>query len=315
MALTRFNERFQVPEAALSVMDQIVDPQEILLIESMEHESFTVSEVHHTLRMKNGDLWTIDRVSSLLDSAYKRGVIQWVDETKTQYKIGSFYTRLDIFAISESLSYRALPRKTQVALDKWYFESYLKRLAPDSSTPTADQVVTLEEAKDYLHSTTAQIWLNKCDCRTLAGNCDFPTDVCISFRGGINTFSHRGWSKPITKEQAREVLERADKAGLIHTINPGGICNCCVDCCYLFRAQRVRQSHPDWPAALSIAVFHRGTCVSCGICTKRCLFGVFEQNHQVIQYHPERCRGCGLCGECCPAGAIQIVKKGKEPWA
>jgi len=311
MASTQFNERFQVPKVALTIIDQIVNSQEILLIESLEQESFTAAEAYPVLQARSGELWTINRVNALLHSAYKRGVIQWVDENQTNYKIGSFYTRLDIFAISEPDSYRALPRQTQVALDKWYFESYLNRLAPGAAVPTADRVVTLSQAKDYLDSITGQIWLNRCDCRTLAGNCDLPADVCISFRSGVNTFSHRGWSTPVTKEQAQEVLERADQTGLIHTVNPGGICNCCDDCCYLFRAQRVRQSNPTWPAALFIAVFNPDSCAGCGLCATRCHFGAFEQNDGVVQYYPNRCRGCGLCSETCPANAIRIVERRK----
>jgi MinD superfamily P-loop ATPase containing an inserted ferredoxin domain len=310
MASTQFNERFEVPEAALAVVDQIVNGQEILLIESLEQDFFTAAEARQALQTGTGDLWMMDRVNALLTSAYQRGVIQLADETQTRYKIGSFYTRLDIFAISEPDSYLALPREIRIALDQWYFESYLNRLAPGSPAPTADQVVTLRQAKDYLDSISGQIWLNRCDCRTLAGNCDLATDVCISFRSGINTFSHRGWSTPVTKEQAKKVLERADQAGLIHTVNPGGICNCCGDCCYLFRAQRARQSNPVWPAAPSIAAFHPESCADCGLCIERCHFEAFERKDGTIQYHPDLCRGCGLCSETCPAGAIDIVERG-----
>ncbi len=310
MASTRFNKRFQVPEAAIPVIDRMVDPQEILLIESLAFETFTPAEARQALEVATGAVWTIDQVDPLLHNAYRRGVIQSVDETQTQFAIGSFYTRLDIFAISEPDSYLALPRQTQIALDQWYFDAYLAKLSSDSSVPSGDQVVPLAEAIAYLDSTNDPIWLNRCDCRTLAGNCALPTAVCISFRKGVNTFSHRGWSKPLTKEQGRAVLEGADQAGLVHTINPGGICNCCSDCCYLFRAQRARQSRRVWPVSRSIAVFHQNYCVGCGRCVDRCPFGAFRPTDQGIRYDPEHCRGCGLCRESCPAGAIDIIQKG-----
>jgi ferredoxin len=308
--ITKFSERFQVPEVALAIIDQIVNRQEFLLVESLDHEYFTVAQVSQALQTATGDPWPMDQVNALLDSAYQRGVIQFEDQTQARYQLGSFYTRLDIFAISEPDSYQALPRQTQIALDKWYFEAYLNRLASESSTPTADQVVTLAQAVDYLDSITGQIWLNRCDCRTLAGNCDLPTDVCISFRSGINTFSHRGWSTPLTKKQAKTVLERADQSGLVHTINPGGICNCCNDCCYLFRAQQVRNSHPAWPTTLGIAQFKPESCVGCGLCLQRCPFGAFGLTDGSVCYDPELCRGCGLCSKTCPAGALEIVKRG-----
>lgn len=309
MATTEFCKRFEVPEAALAVIDQIVNRQEMQLIEALEQDRFTASEAHQALQAASGEPWPMERVDALLQTAYQRGIVQYEDETLTRYKVGSFYSRLDIFAISEPEAYRALPRQTQIALDQWYFAAYLGRLAPGVAAPTGDQIVPLAQAMEHLDSVRGPIWLNRCDCRTLAGNCDLPTQVCISFRNGINTFSHRGWSAPLTKEQAKAVLERADRAGLIHTVNPGGICNCCGDCCYLFRAERARDSQPAWPARPWIAAFRPEACRNCGLCIKRCHFGAFERVAGTVQYYPDRCRGCGLCRETCPAGAIDIVKR------
>ena len=82
-----------------------------------------------------------------------------------------------------------------------------------------------------------------------------PTDTCVTYKDGINSFVDRGLSKKISKEEAKEVVRRADAAGLMHTAGMGGICNCCGDCCYLFRAQKRRKSTGVWPAAKHRFVF------------------------------------------------------------
>lgn len=306
--MNRFIAIFEIPQAALPIIEQILRPDEILLIEALGCESFNALEAKSALEKLDGNHWTTEKTELLLAQAYKRGVTLAEDETLTRYKIGTFYGRLDVFAITESETYLAFPRETQIALDNWYFDAYLTRLGDDEK-PSEDQIVTLQQTLDYIDTVDRQIWHNRCDCRTLAGYCDKPTNTCLSFRNGINTVPHRGWSKPVTKEEAKEIVKRANEQGLMQTINPNGICNCCGDCCYLFRAQKARGSEKSWPAAEAIASLDENVCISCGLCEQRCHFQAFSFDGGHISYHAERCRGCGLCAETCPALAITMSKR------
>lgn len=308
MNMDRFISRFEVPKAAISVIEKFIYPEEILLIEALSSESFTNNDAKECLEVSTGVKWPDIKLELFLQNAYKRGIILLEDENYKNFRIGNFYGRLDIFAVTETDKYNNLPREVQIALDDWYFNAYLSRLG-DNLRPSEDKVVTLQQALNYIDTIDLPIWLNHCDCRILAGYCNKPTDTCISFRNGINTMSHRGWSKSITKDEAKEVVRRADKSGLMHTINPNGMCNCCGDCCYLFRAQKARNSVKAWPFAENIAVFYADKCIACGLCTKRCHFNAFSIKEGEISYNPEHCRGCGICTESCPSSAI--IMKGR----
>jgi Pyruvate/2-oxoacid:ferredoxin oxidoreductase delta subunit len=306
--MEQFISRFKVPSVALPVIEQIVNAEEIQLIEALDNESFTAESALSALKKYTGEKWPEERIHTLLSSAYKRGIISLEDESFTRFKISSFYGRLDMFAITESDKYLSFDHSMKKSLDEWYFDAYLKGLG-DNPQPS-DKVVTLNEAIDFIDTVDRPIWLNRCDCRTLAGNCDKPVDTCISFRNGINTMSHRGWSKPIDKAQAKEIVKRANSEGLMQTVNPNGMCNCCGDCCYLFRAQKARGNNLVWPASENIAHFDSDACITCGLCTERCHFNAFELNSDgLIEYYPERCRGCGLCNETCPTSAITMIRQ------
>lgn len=300
--------KFKVPNAALPAIEQMVTRDEILLLEALDSGSFRFQDAKDVMEKATGETWPDSRISSFLRSAYKRGVILLEDESFTRFRTGTFYGRLDIFCVTETEKYLALPREVRTALDAWYFQAYLDGLG-DAPTPSEDRVVTMQQAFDHIDAADRQIWLNRCDCRTLAGNCGRPTDTCITFRNGINTMSHRGWLKPVTKEEAKDVVRRANAAGLMQTVNPNGLCNCCGDCCYLFRAQKARNRGLAWPAAALIAQFAESECIRCGRCTKRCHFGAFAWDSGKIRYDPAQCRGCGLCAQTCPVGVITMVNR------
>jgi Pyruvate/2-oxoacid:ferredoxin oxidoreductase delta subunit len=308
----RFIEIFEVPGAATGVIAQIVSSEEIALVEAVGRGSFTVDDAAISLE-QTGKPLAGDRLAELLRSAYKRGILLLEDESFTKFKAGNFYCRLDIFAITETEKYLAFPPETRKALDEWYFGAYVKGLG-DEPRPTGDRVVGLSEAFDFIDKADRPIWLNRCDCRLLAGNCEKPVDTCISLRGGINTMSHRGWSKPLTKEQAKEIISRAHTAGLMQTINPNGLCNCCGDCCYLFRAQKARNSAAVWPQAENIAAFDANACIACGQCVGRCNFAAFTQDEEGISYDSGLCRGCGLCATTCPASAIRMKRRNSDEY-
>ncbi len=304
---SKFLSRFDVPEAALGVINEIVNADERLLIEALQSESFSASDALDAMQSTMGSEYSREEIDTLLKNAYRRGVLALVDDSFTQFKAGTFYGRLDVFVITEPETYNAFLRETRWALDAWYFNAYLGRLDREAIRPTEDRVATLNETLAFLDTVTESIWLNRCDCRTLAGNCAHPADTCISFRNGINTMSHRGWSKPLTKEQAKDVVRRADEAGLVHTLNPHTICNCCNDCCYLFRAQAARNSLPHWPASSSVARYEAETCIGCGLCMERCPFFAFSMQEGGVALDASVCRGCGLCANTCPTGAITII--------
>jgi len=306
-----FLSAFEVPTAAIPVIDRIVAPEEIVLIESVSERSFDSAGAAAALEAHTGEEWPSDRVTELLLAAYRRGILLAEDERLERFEIGAFYGRLDVFAVTEPEAYLALPRESQLALDAWYFKAYCDGLGDDPE-PSGDRMATLAQTLDYIDTVDRQIWLNRCDCRTLAGHCDTPTDTCITFRNGINTLVHRGWSRPLTKDEAKDVVRRSNRAGLMHTLNDNGICNCCRDCCYLFRAQEATGRSATWPHAEDIAVLDPEACIACGKCVKRCPFDAFELLARVLVQHPERCRGCGLCIETCPTRALAMRPRDRQ---
>ncbi len=298
-------EKFKIPEEAYDVISHLLTDEERHFITEIDIELFTASDAVKISRKRISLL----QGEKFLQNGYKRGVFNLVDAGKKMYSLNSFYGRLDVFAISEIEKYRELTEEQKNRLDTWYFGDYAASLDPDLSVrPTSDEVLPLEEVLEFIDKQDRTIYLNPCDCRSLAGKCDKPVLTCITYKNGLNSFSHRGHSKVITKEEAKELVRDADKKGLMHTVNPNGICNCCGDCCYLFRAGSSRNSTGFWPKAPYIIETDSEKCISCGKCTKTCHFKVFTLDKR-LEADKSKCVGCGVCVGKCPKGALTLIQR------
>jgi ferredoxin len=320
MEKKNFTRPFRVPDAAAPYIDAIVSPfeQQVIADLACEAESaFTADDVARALSRQPGADGATD-ADDFIAGAYKRGIISIVEGPEPRYAIADFYGRLDIFAITERDAWRALPQDARQAIEAWYFDAFYDRLdwTADGGKPTDENILTLSETLQFIDDNDAkgkQVYLTDCDCRSLLGECDKPTLVCLSYSGGANSYPDRGLSRPISAREAKAVVTAADRAGLVHTANPWGVCNCCGDCCYLFRARARRGSGAAWPESHYIITIDNDKCMGCGICLGRCMFGVFDESDLACvtgaSADPTRCVGCGVCVSTCPTGALTLTPR------
>lgn len=310
MASQAFIEAFKVPSEALDVVDQMIKPAVQGFLAKQAGQPFSAQEVAGEIEQLRGEKVMPEEVDLLLRYGYEHGFLNLVDEQEPRYEVADFFVFLDVFSVREQETYSAFPAETRKALNELYLERYVGGLDRMADTPTLDEVVPLEEMVRRIEEDERQIYLSHCDCRCLAGDCEKPTLTCLSYRTVPGSYASRKISQPISKEQAVQVVRQADKAGLMHTANPyGGICNCCSDCCYLFRAQREIGSAGRWPIVKNRAVLAEDACIHCGLCVKRCPFELFVlQDKKHLLFEQQNCVGCGLCVNTCPTGALSLMK-------
>jgi ferredoxin len=317
---TLFYRTFKVPEVAYPVIDVIVSPMEQHLICLLKKERFTVDDIARELREIDSLFCNDESARDFTGRAYHRGVFSMVipanSEVKSNwYTLSDFYGRLDVFVVTESEQYRSFDPEQRHALDDWYFNAYCERLNSNPAvSPTEDAILPLMEVLDRIEQDSRQLYLSRCDCRSLTGDCGKPLLTCLSYRSGPNTFAGRDIAKPISREEGKQVVMEAEWAGLMHTAGPMSICNCCGDCCYLFRAGKRRGSIPWWPLSRWLIDFAEECCVTCGTCVRRCHFGALEmeapmEKKNIILFTQERCVGCGICVSACPSGALSLRRR------
>lgn len=151
--------------------------------------------------------------------------------------------------------------------------------------------------------------------------CDRSESVCMAFAPVPGIFD--GWDdadrKPITKEEARRILDEAEEAGLVHLTHnmQNGlfyICNCCKCCCAVLGAiNRLGVDAGQVVNSHYYAQIEEDECSACGICADdRCQVGAIEEVDDYYHVVREKCIGCGLCISACPTEAMSLFHKSSE---
>jgi Pyruvate/2-oxoacid:ferredoxin oxidoreductase delta subunit len=155
--------------------------------------------------------------------------------------------------------------------------------------------------------------LANCLCRTTHKRCNNPLEVCFYTNDVADKMLEQGAARRVDLQEATEVLKLANEHGLIHlTIyNPDqhvyALCSCCECCCHDIEFMK-KLGRPDLVAhADYVASVDKNTCLQCGKCVERCVFGAQAMQDKNILFHEERCYGCGLCFSTCPSNSIRMV--------
>ena len=144
----------------------------------------------------------------------------------------------------------------------------------DSRTASYDEVATLIE-------NASAISVGPCSCRRarrlMGEGCGhLEEDMCMYLNENAINYSNTGAHRLVSKEEAYEILRRAEDNGLVHEINqtPGfedatAICNCCGCSCFALRIAEMFRSKNAIRSNF-VARVDKEKCVACGQCVENC---------------------------------------------
>ncbi len=220
------------------------------------------------------------------------------------------------------------------------FKSYgkaVKNMPPPSPTPAAiekpkartivikqeihgrstvlpyDEVMKLIDKTEYIATGT-------CVCRhqgdLLDRPCDKPKDnLCMIFGPSAQFAQSYGFVNLVSKEEARQRIDEAEKAGLVHNYANSQdryidlLCNCCGCHCFLLRAAKRSPLPSQFVIANWIMDIDDDACIGCGACIDRCWMEALKMDGDLVVRNFNRCIGCGICRYVCPSDAMKLVRR------
>ena len=171
------------------------------------------------------------------------------------------------------------------------------RVIPIQSAIDGDShAVPYEQVADILNRST-RFAAADCSCRTsrrlLGEGCGhLEKEMCLQLNEGAEYCIRTGRAREITREEAFEIVRKAEENGLMHSVpNIDGsetyaICNCCGCGCYAIRNASYYNA-PDMVRSNYVAVTDSDKCVACGQCVENCPVNALKLGQKLCDHGPD----------------------------
>jgi len=195
----------------------------------------------------------------------------------------------------------------------------------EKTIPVENLVHTYDQVSHYIEKADP-IAVSACYCRQQAklldpqDTCNAPLEACMSFNKGAEFIIAGNFGRKITKNEAYQILDACEEAGLIHTgaYNQAidGICNCCsCHCARILPGMKQTKSIIARYSGFQ-PIIDTGTCLACRsdrACLEGCPMKAMSREDNSILVDRDLCIGCGLCVRPCKDKAIRMEAKPDFP--
>lgn len=201
------------------------------------------------------------------------------------------------------------------------------RVIPVEKSVTPDlNIATYDEIRELVMQNDGHIAVAECVCRkgrdTIGRHCQETgrREVCIGFGDFADMYTRNGFGRPISTEEAFEILAQNEKEGLVlmpsNTQEAQFVCSCCKCCCACLEGVSLLAKPAEFVKNNYQAVLEAEKCVGCGKCGKKCKTEAINKQPmedgkkvKAIGIDLDRCIGCGVCIASCKSGALTLAKK------
>jgi len=197
---------------------------------------------------------------------------------------------------------------------------FLRTIPIQESIDVTQNIAAYDDAVEILKKQKL-IVITDCICRkmreTVETGCGKLMEACFMFGSMAQYYIDHDMGRQIDVDEGIQILTKARDDGLVTqpatAQNPGGMCNCCGDCCGVLKSLNLYDKPAEMVFSNYFAAIDEEECVGCEACIDRCQMGALTMNdEEKAVVNKDRCIGCGLCVTTCPSEAIKLVLKPEE---
>ena len=176
--------------------------------------------------------------------------------------------------------------------------------------------ISIEHISHWLDKYEGSLSVGYCSCRNARrlygeGSGEIQDDCCIGLGDFATYLIETGKGRPITKQEALEICQRAEDNGYVHQVTNidgqdkiFGLCNCDLGVCFALRTSQYFNT-PNMSASSFRAHVNKDNCVACGKCVEVCPAGAVKLGQKL----------CTKNGEVqYPKQELPGLKWGKDKW-
>jgi len=285
----------------------------------------SVSTIKRRLKSKFNIEVEQDRLIDILDTMYLKGSINRSGNEPYKYSnamlaIGMFENQLGhlnkefIQWMHDYFNEGFNDEFFRSSLPQLRTSPHMKAIVPEYNIATYDNM------RKIVQDTNQSIAVANCICKEGEALLGKPCkqskniEVCISF--GATAYLDKGQAKTISKEECLNILDRAEREGLVlqpgNSLQPFCICLCCGCCCGVLTSAKKYDKPSELIAHNFYASVNNEACNGCSACIKRCQMDAIGIEDKKALIDLDRCIGCGLCVTTCKNKAMYLIEKKKK---
>jgi len=264
-----------------------------------------------------------------LESMSQKGLLFRIRRSGiTTYRLAPFMIGLYEYSVN------IIDKELALLFREYYDSTYIEimgasgvpgfKVIPIRENISTEQVLLPHHTLEEKIRGARKISVAECVCRKesqlIGDGCDYPRENCLNFGVAAEYYIETGIGREIDAEEAIEILNEADRAGLVHaganSKHLSNICNCCPCCCASMKGiTKLGHDKHRYMNALYEAIIDRDVCSECEDCIESCPVGAIELADD-IEVDRQKCLGCGICAGSCPSEAISLYLRGdrEEPF-
>ena len=314
----------------LRVLKHLFTPEQAQLAIKLSYRPEPLKRIHRKIKKRG---ISIELLEEKLDEMYNKGIINF-GINKEGDKEEKFYANAPLVIGMFEFQLNHLTKEFVNDVKQYFEESFwenefnktkipqLRTIPIEQAIEREQSVATYDDLRSIIENVGGTIAVQECICRQGKDLLGEPCkrikrrDVCFSFRRGAEGYIDKGLAREVSKEEALEILEEVEQAGLV--IQPGNsqrpmcICCCCGCCCEVLTNQKRFTEPAQFFATNFYAEVDPDLCVGCGTCEERCNMDAIHVEDNISYVDKTRCIGCGVCVPTCTAEAIKLHKKEEE---
>jgi ferredoxin len=316
----------------LTLLKQLFTTQEAHIAAHLSTIKLEPAKTIHRRVKKSGIKLTLDELKQTLDLMARKGTILVYSQgfKEKHYKnagvtaggivdfqvnrltkdlVDTFHQyHVEIFSRAEMTGSRSVPQLRTIPVEK------------SIPLPDKHKVSTYDDVRRLLEDSPGPFAVANCICRQtkdIQGQpCGYSDirETCLQIgTDHARQYVDMGIARYVSKEEAFDILEKAQQAGFIlqpeNSLRPEAICCCCGNCCMLLSAVKKSPRPAAMYASNYFVAVDPALCKACGVCVKRCQLEARTIVNGISTVNLDRCIGCGNCVVTCESHATRLVKK------
>ena len=310
----------------IRILKHIFSPVQALIGSKLGFRPTPLEVIYEELKEEE---LTLEEVEKQLELMYDEGIILRLITPEGDKEVRSYAATAFVLGFYEFQA-NNMTEEFIHDVDQYFEEAFTDELnktkIPQLRTIPIEREIGVErniadydDFRHYLDNCGEPIVLNECICRKkndIIGKSCTKTDLresCFAFRSAGMAYINRGLGRIITKEEALEIIEQAEREGLViqagNSQRPMSLCTCCGDCCNMLVNEKKLNAPAQFFGSNYYAQVDPELCSGCGVCEERCQMDAIEIIDNISTINLDRCIGCGVCVPTCPDEAIELIEK------